>query len=392
MPPNGASAVRLHRILLALLFMLLLFIGIFGTGYRAFAQTQVRLESSISAAWIPGFGQADIDGSCAVDYAGLIKVRCRRLFPDASEPRRNARAAPADQSGVPFTSCAIASWRLRDLIGKTRGFLAARQRRLRPVLQGPVNAGASASGRLNEQQVGWVDALASRTGRLEHLQHQLFTAGDSREPELAGIRGALIGSLFTLLVTLAAVVPHRRRRGDLSRGIRAEEPLDRPDRGQRQQPRRGAVDRVRPARAGGLHQLLRPAALGAAGRRSGADADDPADHHHRHPRRAARPCRPRSARRRWASAPRTMQVVIHHVLPLALPGILTGTIIGMAQALGETAPLLMIGMVAFIVDVPQARLPTRPRRCRYRSTCGPTARSGRSWNAPPPRSWCCSAS
>jgi phosphate transport system permease protein len=46
------------------------------------------------------------------------------------------------------------------------------------------------------------------------------------------------------------------------------------------------------------------------------------------------------------------QMVTHHVLPLALPGILTGTIIGMARALGETAPLLMIGMVAFIVDIP----------------------------------------
>jgi ABC-type phosphate transport system permease subunit len=47
-----------------------------------------------------------------------------------------------------------------------------------------------------------------------------------------------------------------------------------------------------------------------------------------------------------------MQMVTHHVLPLALPGMLTGTIIGMARALGETAPLLMIGMVAFIVDIP----------------------------------------
>ena len=47
-----------------------------------------------------------------------------------------------------------------------------------------------------------------------------------------------------------------------------------------------------------------------------------------------------------------MQTIMHHVLPLAMPGMLTGTIIGMAQALGETAPLLMIGMVAFIVDVP----------------------------------------
>jgi phosphate transport system permease protein len=51
-----------------------------------------------------------------------------------------------------------------------------------------------------------------------------------------------------------------------------------------------------------------------------------------------------------------LQTVAHHVLPLALPGILTGTIIGMAHALGETAPLLMIGMKAFIVDVPQSPL------------------------------------
>ena len=54
-----------------------------------------------------------------------------------------------------------------------------------------------------------------------------------------------------------------------------------------------------------------------------------------------------------------LQTVFHHVLPLALPGIMTGTIIGMAHALGETAPLLMIGMVAFIVDVP-GRLPRSP--------------------------------
>ena len=53
-----------------------------------------------------------------------------------------------------------------------------------------------------------------------------------------------------------------------------------------------------------------------------------------------------------------MQVVLHHVLPLALPGMLTGSIIGMAQALGETAPLLLIGMVAFIVDIPGG--PTDP--------------------------------
>ncbi|HBV53419.1 MAG TPA: phosphate ABC transporter, permease protein PstA, partial [Rhodobacteraceae bacterium] len=49
-----------------------------------------------------------------------------------------------------------------------------------------------------------------------------------------------------------------------------------------------------------------------------------------------------------------MQAIFHHVLPLAMPGILTGTIIGLAQALGETAPLLLIGMVAFVRDFPAA--------------------------------------
>jgi phosphate transport system permease protein len=75
-----------------------------------------------------------------------------------------------------------------------------------------------------------------------------------------------------------------------------------------------------------------------------------------------------------------LQMVTHHVLPLAMPGILTGTIIGLAQALGETAPLLLIGMNAFI---------TRPRRhaldpstaCRRRSSSGPTAPSAASSRA-----------
>jgi phosphate transport system permease protein len=48
-----------------------------------------------------------------------------------------------------------------------------------------------------------------------------------------------------------------------------------------------------------------------------------------------------------------LQVVLHHLLPLSMPGIMTGTILAMSRALGETAPLLMIGMVAFIADVPQ---------------------------------------
>jgi hypothetical protein len=81
-----------------------------------------------------------------------------------------------------------------------------------------------------------------------------------------------IGSALTMLVTLADLpCPIGVMARDLSRGIRAEEPLT-DHRGQHQQPRRRAVDRLRPARPGGVHQLLRHAALGAAGRRPGAGA------------------------------------------------------------------------------------------------------------------------
>ena len=84
-----------------------------------------------------------------------------------------------------------------------------------------------------------------------------------------------------------------------------------------------------------------------------------------------------------------MQVVFHHVLPLALPGILTGTIIGMAHALGETAPLLMIGMSAFIVDAAAAASPTPRPCCRCRSSSGRTRSSAASSRRPARRSSCC---
>jgi phosphate transport system permease protein len=88
-----------------------------------------------------------------------------------------------------------------------------------------------------------------------------------------------------------------------------------------------------------------------------------------------------------------MQSVFHHVLPLAMPGILTGTIIGLAQALGETAPLLLIGMVAFVREfpaVPPRGCSTRPNSALpvqiYSWPPGPTPPSS---NGPRARSSCC---
>ena len=90
-----------------------------------------------------------------------------------------------------------------------------------------------------------------------------------------------------------------------------------------------------------------------------------------------------------ASAPRKLQMVMHHVLPLAMPGILTGTIIGMAHALGETAPLLMIGMVAFIVDVPGGDHRSGHRAAGADLSLGRQPGARPSSSGPAPRSWCC---
>ena len=106
-----------------------------------------------------------------------------------------------------------------------------------------------------------------------------------------------------------ARLPDRRAGGALSRGIRAAEPLDRPDRGLDQQPRRRAFDHLRPARPGGVPQRSSPAALGPAGRRHDAGADDACRSSSSPGATRSRPCRRRSAtralaRRRVADADR----------------------------------------------------------------------------------------
>ena len=205
---------------------------------------------------------------------------------------------------------------------------------------------------VKDRQVALIETLRGE-GRIEEVANRkFFSLSDSTQPEIAGIKGALIGSMWTMLVTFGLAFPI---------GVMAAIYLE------EFAPRNKFTDfievninnlaavpsivfgllglavflnffgvpRSSPL-AGGLVLALMtlPTVIIAA--------------------RAAIRAVPPSIR--WAAmgigASRT-QTVFHHVLPLAMPGILTGTIIGMAQALGETAPLLMIGMVAFITAVPE---------------------------------------
>lgn len=211
--------------------------------------------------------------------------------------------------------------------------------------------GGEAVGRFGAQKIAWAETLEAE-GRLRSAFNARFlSSGDSREPELAGIWGAVVGSFLTLAVTLALVFPL-----GVSAAIYLEEFA----------PRSRWTDLIEvninnlaavPSIVFGLLGLA--VFLGAANLPRSAPVVGgltlalmtlPTIIITGRVSIQAVPPSIREAARGVGASP--LQVVVHHVLPLAMPGILTGTIIGMARALGETAPLLMIGMVAFVVDVP----------------------------------------
>ena len=212
--------------------------------------------------------------------------------------------------------------------------------------------GAEAESGLDQQEIGYLNTLRDKGLIEKHFAWRLLTSGDSREPELAGLRGAITGSLLTLIMTLSLSVPL-----GIAAAVYLEEfaPKNRwTEIIEVNINNLAAVPSIifgllglavfinflgLPRSAplvGGLvlALLVLPTIIIAS--------------------RAALKAVPPSIKEAALGVGAShQQAVFHHVLPLAVPGILTGTILGVARALGETAPLLMIGMVAFIVDIPK---------------------------------------
>jgi phosphate transport system permease protein len=205
--------------------------------------------------------------------------------------------------------------------------------------------------KLSDQEIAWLMHLQDEGNVKSGFNWLFFTSGDSREAELAGVLGALAGSFYTMLVTLVICLPI-----GVAAAIYLEEFA----------PKNAWTDVIEvninnlaavPSIIFGLLGLAIFLNLGGLPRST--------------PlvgglvlallvlptiiiaSRAALKAVPPSIREAALGVGASrQQAVFHHVLPLAMPGVLTGTIIGMAHALGETAPLLLIGMIAFIVDVP----------------------------------------
>ena len=341
----------LMSILLALCFLGFLFVSIVSNGYTAFQQTFVRLAVNLDEQVIDPEGKRDPATLRRADYAGLVKKTLREYFPDVKKRRDKRKLYSIVSGGAAFQ---IQKMVLKDpaLLGTTIDIWVPADDDIDMLVKGHIDRSLPEDERrLKDREIAWVDQLAE-DGRIEkRFNTTFFTAGDSREPELAGIWGAAVGSFYTLLVTLLLSFPI-----GVAAAVYLEEfaPKNRwTDIIEVNINNLAAVPSIvfgllglavfinfftLPRSAplvGGLVLTLMtlPTIIIAS--------------------RAALKSVPPSIREgALGMGASKMQMVTHHVLPLAMPGMLTGTIIGMAQALGESAPLLMIGMVAFIVDIP----------------------------------------
>jgi len=343
----------LMSIVVAVSILGLLLASIVAKGAGAFVRSEIALEIAFDAAVIDPTGTRDPAVLARADYAGLIKTALQGRFPEATS-RQDRRALSGLLSSQAAFSLRQAVTADPSLIGTSdRVWLPAasdidmlRKGALPRTLDG-------GEGRLNTAQLAWFDALDGEGRVRSSFNTTLFTAGDSREPEQAGLLGALVGTVATMLVTLVLSLPL-----GVAAAVFLEEfaPKNRwTDLIEVNVNNLAAVPSIVFGLLGlaiflGLMHLPRSAPL--VGGIVLALLTLPTFIIVSRSALAAVPPSIREGALAMGASP--LQVTLHHVLPLALPGILTGAIIGMARAAGESAPLLMIGMVAFIADVPRA--------------------------------------
>ncbi|HCH57084.1 MAG TPA: phosphate ABC transporter permease PtsA [Rhodospirillaceae bacterium] len=323
----------------------ILFFTILSKGISAFQQTYIQVDIHFDSQ------QIDPDNLYDADYQGIVKKSLRGLFPEVRSRRAKRDLYKLVSSGASYELLDLVKSN-PELIGKTVRVWVTADDDVDMFIKGFIRRDLPENERrISDKELSWLDKLTSEQRIKKVFNTTFFSAGDSREPELAGVWGAAVGSFFTLLVTVILAFPL-----GVAGAIYLEEfaPKNRlTDVIEVNINNLAAVPsivfgllglaiflnflgmpRSAPLVGGVVLALMTlPTIIIAA--------------------RAALKSVPQSIREAAVGLGASRnQVVFHHVLPLAMPGVLTGTIIGMARALGETAPLLMIGMVAFIVDIP----------------------------------------
>lgn len=342
--------------LLSVLFGIACVVALFGDigskGIGAFWNTWIKLEVALDADTLGISAASTPEEMQHGNYDAAIKNALWARFPDVT--------ARADKKALYGLVSASAGDSLRKLLNKHPELLGQKQTvwvladdeldtffKHTRKLQLPESERA-----ISDKQVAWVEQWIAAGEMEKRFNHLFFQVGDSREPEQAGIRSALAGSALTLLVTLLLSLPI---------GVAAAVYLE----------EFAAKNRFTDFIEVNINNLAAVPSIifGLLGlavfigffgmTRSVPLVGGLVLTFMTLPtiiissRAAIKSVPPSIREAALGIGASQMQVVTQHVIPLAMPGILTGAIIGMARALGETAPLLMIGMVAFIVDIPQ---------------------------------------
>jgi phosphate transport system permease protein len=330
------------------LFLGVFFADLIGKGSSAFFQTFIQLDVDFSEDVLAPGGDVDLEYA---DFDGLARSALLQAYPEVTSRSERRELNRLLSVG--------AGYQLRDMLVADPGLLGVRRSVWVPAsstvdmfMKGNIDPALDEQLRpLSDRQIGWIKGLQDRGQIAKNFNTALLDNGDSREPELAGIRGALMGSFYMLVVTVLLAFPigvaaaiyleefaPRSRWSDLIEvninNLAAVPSIVFGLLGLAVFINWAALPRSAPLVGGLVLSLLTLPVIIIASRAA---------------IKAVPPSIREAALGLGASQ---MQVVFHHVMPLAMPGMLTGTIIGMSRALGESAPLLMIGMVAFIVDVP----------------------------------------
>jgi phosphate transport system permease protein len=333
-------------------FLCVLFSSIIYNGYSAFQYTYIALDVYYDASLIAPSAFNKESEVMDADYAPLWRTALASIFPDVSDrqKRRALYAMISSSAGDILREVAMNNF---AVIGTTNRIWVPADDAVDVLYKNFEHLDKERLTDRQKEHASWLERM-KHEGRVEKRLNTIFFAnGDSREPELAGIWGAVSGSLLTLLVTLGLSFPV-----GIAAAIYLEEFA----------PRNKWTDIVEvninnlaavpsivygllglaifintfhlprsSPLVGGLVLTLMTLPVMIIAGRSALKSVPPSI---------------REAALGIGASP--LQAVLDHVLPLAMPGMLTGSIIGAARALGESAPLLMIGMVAFIVDIPKS--------------------------------------
>ncbi len=348
-------AYGVAAILLGIAFLIALFSTILARGYTAFQQSAFRLDVVLDPA---AFGSATPTATelRMTDYTKIANRAIQQALGVDTANRADARAAAQLLSENADTQIRKAVMADPALIGKTITLSLLAHGNVDSLLKGQFDRTVPESRRkLSDKQLGWLDKAAAQGILGKEFNTGIFTYGASSKPETAGVGVALVGSLYMMAIVLLIAVPL---------GVAAAVYLE------EFAPKNLLTDTIEvninnlaavpsivfgllglaifinfmgiprsAALVGGLVLALMTLPTIIIATRAAVAAVPPSI------REAA-----------LGVGASKMQSITHHVLPLAVPGILTGTIIGLAKALGETAPLLMIGMVAFVVEYPKTPL------------------------------------